>query len=195
MVGGGRMRAAALAVLMILAVVVSAPAGAAACISAEEAQATIDATPDGSASAAHLKNKLRYGPGPFALVDFSRECVTAGHISIESRSGLWIRNLHGPEVELTIADSPAVILTNADLFAVSIAGGSARVETHTGDRLIVQDTDPVYAGKVKVRLASFENTAGFFRGSDVDTLRLAGPLAGRFYVRGVSYRILIDESS
>lgn len=180
------MVAAALVALSLLAV----PAGE--CMTAGDAQAIIDAAPDGpTATADDLKTKLRFGAPQFTLVDFSGSCIDAGEIDVTNRQGVWIRGVNGPATVWHVTDSTATIITNPTAHTVTVIGGSARVETAQLDTLAVVDAE-IYAGKVFGRVASFKSSTGFFRGSDVDLLILDGDPTPA--IRGVTYRVLIDTS-
>lgn len=181
--------------VLVLAMLLPMPRLQTPCLTVEQAQARIDTAPDGTATADDLKLKLRFGSGPFTLIDFSGECVDGpGELVVTGRQGLWVRSLAGSDVSLTVTDSPAIIVTNPALHTITIDGGSARVETaRSGVTLAVAGAE-VYAGKIFVDTASFQNVTGFFRGSNVDTLILDGDLSG-FNVRGVTYRVLIDTST
>ena len=181
--------------VFLLTSALAVQAGAAGpCLTEAQAQARIDQAPDGTATAADLSTKLRYGAGPFVLVDFTGDCVNPGTVTLDGRRGVWLRGLSGPGLTLDVVGSDATIVTNPAIDTILIDGGSARVETaRSGATLAVANAE-IYAGKIYVHTASFRNVTGFFRGSDVDTLILDGPLSA-FRIRGVGYRVLIDTST
>ena len=183
-----------LGAVMVLSVFLTAPAPAAGCVPVAEVQSIIDAAPDGTATADDLSTKLRYGAGPFTLIDLTRDCVEPGELTVSSRRGLWLRNVMGDGVHLTGTDSTATVITDPAVHTITVEGGSARVETaRTGNTLAVANAE-IYAGKIFVTTASFRNVTGFFRGSDVHTMILDGDLS-TFRIRGVGYRVLIDTST
>ena len=183
--------------VLVLAMLLPMPRLQTPCLTVEQAQARIDAAPDGVATAADLKLKLRFGAGPFTIIDFSGECVDGpGALDVTGRQGLWFRSVMGPGVAWQVTGSEAVIFTNPQALSITIDGGSARVETYktAGGSLAVAN-GLVYAGKVFVEDGSFHAVSGFVRGSDfAGVLSLSGEMTG-FGVAGVSYGELVNTAT